>query len=57
LGIPRPGSSEFAYGPYAGSGSAADVNAIHDYFARPFVIDLDSTNGTFVNDEQIPASR
>ena len=24
---------------------------------RPFIIDLESTNGTFVNDEQIPVSR
>lgn len=24
---------------------------------RPFVIDLESTNGTLVNDEQIPAAR
>ena len=24
---------------------------------RPFIIDLDSTNGTQVNDEQIPESR
>ncbi|KIJ32044.1 hypothetical protein M422DRAFT_106838, partial [Sphaerobolus stellatus SS14] len=24
---------------------------------KPFVIDLESTNGTFVNDEQIPQSR
>lgn len=24
---------------------------------KPFVIDLDSTNGTFVNDQEIPPSR
>jgi smad nuclear-interacting protein 1 len=24
---------------------------------KPFVIDLDSTNGTFVNDQEIPTSR
>ena len=24
---------------------------------RPFIIDLESTNGTIVNDEQIPESR
>jgi len=24
---------------------------------KPFIIDLDSTNGTFVNDEEIPKSR
>lgn len=26
-------------------------------FFRPFVIDLESTNGTFVNDEKIPSAR
>lgn len=26
-------------------------------FARPFIIDLESTNGTLVNDEKIPVSR
>jgi hypothetical protein len=26
-------------------------------FIRPFVIDLESTNGTFVNKEEIPPSR
>ena len=25
--------------------------------ARPFIIDLDSTNHTYVNDEEIPKSR
>lgn len=27
------------------------------YDGRPFIIDLESTNGTLVNDEKIPESR
>jgi hypothetical protein len=29
----------------------------HCTFSRPFIIDLESTNGTLVNDEKIPAAR
>ena len=31
--------------------------ATADFVIRPFIIDLESTNGTLVNDEAIPTSR
>lgn len=33
------------------------VQLLNEAFQRPFIIDLESTNGTHVNDEQIPTSR
>ena len=30
---------------------------MHTFMSRPFIIDLESTNGTKVNDEPVPTSR
>lgn len=34
-----------------------DIDDVFSSPSRPFIIDLDSTNATFVNDKEIPPSR